>query len=98
LWVEHVDGVVANALDQHAEALLAVTQPVLGFALMANIARDLAKPINSPLPSHTGSMTTLVQNCMPSLRTRQPSASNLPSSAAMRSACSGKPAARSASV
>jgi hypothetical protein len=43
LGVEHVDGVVANALDQHAEALLAVTQPVLGFALMADIARDLGE-------------------------------------------------------
>ena len=43
-------------------------------------------------------MTALAQNRLPSLRTRQPSASKLPSSSAARSARSGRFVARSSSV
>ena len=39
----------------------------------------LAKPSRSPSLSWIASITTLAQNCEPSLRTRRPSASNLPS-------------------
>ena len=42
-------------------------------------------------------MTTWAQKRVPSLRTRQPSASNLPSRAAVSSARCGRPAARSSS-
>ena len=58
----------------------------------------LAKPISVPSSSRIASMTTLAQKRVPSLRTRQPSASNLPSRAAVSRARAGMPAARSSSV
>jgi hypothetical protein len=58
----------------------------------------LAKPISRPSLSAMRLITTLAQKREPSLRTRQPSVSNLPLSRAMLSARSGAPALRSSSV
>ena len=58
----------------------------------------LAKPSRLPSLSRMRLMTTLAQNCEPSLRTRKPSASNLPSRSAVSSARAGMPAARSSVV
>ena len=43
LCIQHVDGVVAHALHEHSEPLLAVTERFLLFALRSDIARDLGE-------------------------------------------------------
>ena len=48
-------------------------------------------PRRFPPSSCSAVMTTLAQNCEPSLRTRQPSSSNRPSAAATLSSWSGQP-------
>ena len=58
----------------------------------------LAKPITRPVASRIGSITTLAQKVVPSLRTRSASFSNRPSRSAVSSARCGMPAARSSSV
>ncbi len=58
----------------------------------------LANPISVPPSSRTASITALAQKRVPFLRTRQPSISTRPVSAAMRSAVSGTPRRRSSSV
>jgi hypothetical protein len=58
----------------------------------------LANPITLPPSPITGSITTWVQNRVPSLRTRHPSASKRPSVSAVFKARAGIPMARSSSV
>jgi hypothetical protein len=56
------------------------------------------KPITAPSLSRIASTTTLAQNRLPSLRTRQPSASYWPRCRAVCSTWAGMPLARSSSV
>ena len=58
----------------------------------------LAKPTSTPRASRSAVMTTLAQNSVPSLRTRQPSSSKRPSRAATSSSYAGCRRARAASV
>jgi len=41
--IEHIDRMVANALDEHAEALLAFVERALRFAPLGDVARDLGE-------------------------------------------------------
>ncbi len=58
----------------------------------------LAKPISRPSLSRIGSITTLAQKRLPSLRTRQPSFSKRPSRSAAARPRAGSPASRSSGV
>ena len=44
IWVEHVDGVVRDALHEHAEPLFAGTKLFLGGPALGQIAGDLREP------------------------------------------------------
>jgi hypothetical protein len=65
-------------------------------SLMSRVT--LAKPISLPFSSRMVSTTTLAQKCVPSFRTRTPSASKRPSRAAVSKMCLGSPPARSSGV
>src|SRR5262249_44304943 len=45
LGIEHEDRVVPDAVDEHAEALLAPPHLLLGAPPLAEIARDLREPV-----------------------------------------------------
>ena len=80
------------------ELRLGLLHRQLRLASLGDVARELGKAEHSPSSPRIGSITTLAQKRLPSLRTRQPSASNRPSVMAVCSARVGTPAARSSGI
>ena len=72
--------VVGDAAGELTDAFhfLGLPQALFGGAPFGQIARHLRKANELPSASRIALITTLAQNRVPSLRTRQPSASNFP--------------------
>ena len=74
--MRHAAGELAERVEllRFRQLRLHLLELDLGFAALGDVAGILAKPMILS-PSRIGSMTTLAQKKVPSLRTRQPSSS-----------------------
>lgn len=68
--VQAEGGVVRDPLDQPAQTLFAVPQPIFVLAPRRQVAGDLRVPSSSPSTLRRAVMTTLAQKRVPSLRRR----------------------------
>ena len=80
------------------QGILRFFEFLLRLFSFGQVPRDFRGSITSPLGARIGSITTEAQKRDPSLRTRHPSLSNLPSLAAFSSASAARPLALSSSV